>query len=266
MDDSSVAPSAYGKPTRGAKQCKAIGLDMWWTLAKIVRESEFWNKADVKGVVEPLLLLKPELGLSNPAYARIQGQIDNLLIHFWCTAYVSGDEKVFLERLAERLKLLGIDCKVTPAAVKKLKQITAQERKDFHVFSDVPATLKALKSQGYTLALMPNQSQFNSEKYLNTKMGQHIDRVFWSYELGLAKPDPRYFEAVLNELGIEPEEFLFVDDQPANLIAARSLGIQVVRIEREGKVPDQKLIAMMGDIPVIKNLSELVEGNGRVIF
>lgn len=260
MDDSNVAPSAYGMQTTGAKKHAAIGLDMWWTLAKIVRESEFWSKADVRGVVEPLLLLKPELGLSIPALASKQEQIDAWLIYFWCTAYVKGDEKAFLEKLAQSLQFLEVDCKVTPVAIKKLKQITTQERKDFHVFPDVPGALEALKEQGYTLALMPNQSQFNSEKYLGSVMGQDIDKVYWSYELGLAKPDPRYFQAVLKDLGIGPEEFLFVDDQPANLLAARALGIDVVRIEREGRVLKPELLAMVADIPVIRTLSELVEG------
>jgi epoxide hydrolase-like predicted phosphatase len=263
MDDSKVAPSAHAERIRGVK---AIGLDMWWTLAKIVRESDFWAEAVFKGVVEPLLLVKSELGLSNPKLNRVQKQIDNLLVYLWCTTYANGDEKVFLDKLALRLRLFDIECTVTPAAVKKLKEITAQERKDFHVFPDVPPALKALKEKGYTLALLPNQSQFNSEKYLRSKMGQHIDKVFWSYKLHLAKPDPRYFQAVLDELGIAPEEFLFIDDQPANLIAARAMGIQVVRIEREGMVPDQDLISKLGDVPVIKSLSELVEGNGRVIY
>lgn len=265
MDDMKVAPSAYGEQARGANSIKAIGLDMWWTLAKIARENEFWNKADVKGVVEPLLLVKSELGLANSAPLLTQEQIDALLIQFWCTAHVNGDEQAFLERLVQRLQLLGIQCKVTPAAVEKLKQITIQERTDFHVFPDVPPALEALKAQGYTLALMPNQSQFNSEEYLNSRMGQDIDKVFWSYKLNLAKPDPRYFQVVLKDLGIKPEEFLFVDDQPANLLAARNLGINVVRIQRKGRVLKPALLTMVADIPVIKTLSELVEGNGRVV-
>ncbi len=65
---------------------------------------------------------------------------------------------------------------------------------------------------------------------------------------------------MLSKLGIKPEEFLFVDDQPANLIAARKLGIRVVRIEREGKVLSKKLASTVADIQVIKEVADLVEG------
>jgi|GEM_PF-6659649 len=259
MDGNNVVPSAHVKWTRDAKNYKAIGLDMWGTVARIVRESDFWTEADVAGVVEPLLLVKSELGLTNPAVLLDQEQINAILIHYWCTAYGKGDIKAFLEKLSEWLKIFGIECTVTPGAVDRLEEITGQERKDFHLYSDVPAALKALKAQGNTLVLMPNQSQFNSDKFFKTKgFGQYIDRAFWSYELGLEKPDPRYFRTVLKELGIKPEEFLFVDDQPANLLAARSLGINVVRIERESRIFSKKLSATVKDIPVIRTLTELV--------
>lgn len=265
MDTIKVVPSAFAKQQEDAT-IKAVGLDFWWTLAKIVRDSQFWTKAAVGGVIEPLLLIKSEMGLTNPALKLDQELVDAQLVHHWCTTHVHGDMKDYLEEVAEKLRAAGFRCKVTPAAVKKLKEITTQERKDFHVFPDVPEALQALKAQGLTLALLPNQSQFNSEKYLRSKMfGQYIDRVFWSYEMGLAKPDPRYFEQVLSELGIQPEEFLFVDDQPVNLLAARALGIKVVRIQREGKVLKSSMKSAMEGIPVIKDLSELVDGKWHVV-
>lgn len=260
MERNQDVPLADAVQSEDAKPIKAIGFDFWWTLARIMRNNQFWTNAAIGGVVEPLLLIKSEMGLADTLTLN-SGVVDEKLVHHWCTTHVHGTMKDYLENLADNLLASGIKCQVTPAAIQKLEEITDQERKDFHIFPDVPETLKTLKEQGYLLAVMPNASEFESVMYRRSKMfSQYIDHAFWSYELGLAKPDPRYFEAVLSKLGIKPEEFLFVDDQPANLIAARKLGIRVVRIEREGKVLSKKLASTVADIQVIKEVADLVEG------
>jgi len=51
-------------------------------------------------------------------------------------------------------------------------------------------------------------------------------RLFFSYEIGLFKPDPKYFELVIKETGIKPEETVYVDDLLENIEAGRKLGFQ----------------------------------------
>ena len=41
----------------------------------------------------------------------------------------------------------------------------------------------------------------------------------------MAKPDSDIFEAVLDDVGILPEETFFIDDSQANCLTAQSLGI-----------------------------------------
>jgi 2-haloacid dehalogenase len=48
---------------------------------------------------------------------------------------------------------------------------------------------------------------------------------------GLAKPDPRVFETLLERFGLTPETTLFIDDSPANVEAARAVGLQAIRYE-----------------------------------
>ena len=50
--------------------------------------------------------------------------------------------------------------------------------------------------------------------------------LVWSYELRVAKPDPAIYRHVLKELGVRPEEALFVDDKQVNIDAARALGMK----------------------------------------
>ncbi|MDO5016918.1 MAG: HAD family phosphatase [Porphyromonas sp.] len=51
-----------------------------------------------------------------------------------------------------------------------------------------------------------------------------FEKVYASYEYKMCKPDPKFFERIIEESKINPEETLFVDDGPANTAAARRLG------------------------------------------
>lgn len=51
-----------------------------------------------------------------------------------------------------------------------------------------------------------------------------FDKVFLSYEMNLAKPDPRIFIRVMEETGIIPEETLYFDDSQSNIKTGNELG------------------------------------------
>jgi glucose-1-phosphatase len=57
-----------------------------------------------------------------------------------------------------------------------------------------------------------------------------FDRVFLSHEMGLAKPDEAIYEAVINEIQVEPSRVLFFDDLLANLEGAKRVGLQTYHI------------------------------------
>ena len=52
-----------------------------------------------------------------------------------------------------------------------------------------------------------------------------FERYFLSCEMGLLKPDPNFFTAMLEDLGVPPEDCLFIDDTQPNVEAAKKLGI-----------------------------------------
>ncbi len=52
------------------------------------------------------------------------------------------------------------------------------------------------------------------------------DVEFDSCLVGIRKPDPRVFEQVIEQLGIKPEEALFLDDHLPNVESAESVGIK----------------------------------------
>lgn len=66
--------------------------------------------------------------------------------------------------------------------------------------------------------------------YLRENLGidsiaSYFEKVYYSYELGMRKPNADIFEHVLKVNGLEPSETLFIDDSPQNLATAGKLGI-----------------------------------------
>jgi putative hydrolase of the HAD superfamily len=53
----------------------------------------------------------------------------------------------------------------------------------------------------------------------------------YSCRLGLIKPEPAIYRALLAELAFPPQEVLFLDDRDENVRAARELGLQAERFE-----------------------------------
>lgn len=53
-----------------------------------------------------------------------------------------------------------------------------------------------------------------------------FERIFLSGDLRVAKPDARCYLAALKEIDVPPERLVFVDDNPRNVLAAESVGLQ----------------------------------------
>ncbi|WP_374951033.1 HAD family hydrolase [Mucilaginibacter sp.] len=67
--------------------------------------------------------------------------------------------------------------------------------------------------------------------YLKSDFGfddnEHLfERTYYSHLVGKRKPEIDFFEQVLAENDLKPEETLFIDDSPQHLEAAKTLGIQ----------------------------------------
>lgn len=56
-----------------------------------------------------------------------------------------------------------------------------------------------------------------------------FDVIIASAEVGLMKPDPGIYRLALERLGVHASEAVFVDDMPANVDAARAVGMHALR-------------------------------------
>jgi putative hydrolase of the HAD superfamily len=87
--------------------------------------------------------------------------------------------------------------------------------------------VKALKQRGVRVYLVSNQEKYRAA-YIREVLGmeQLFDDCFFSGEMGIAKPDPAFFESVLAQTKSVPEHTLFIDDDPDNIAGAQSVGLQ----------------------------------------
>ncbi|MFZ4547929.1 MAG: HAD family hydrolase [Bacteroidales bacterium] len=97
--------------------------------------------------------------------------------------------------------------------------------------------------KNYTVYLLSNTNivhfwHYTGEffKKYNIRFEDLFDKLFVSYEIGLHKPDAAIYTYVLNDLGINPSETVFIDDSLPNIKAAAGLSINVIHITVEKDV------------------------------
>lgn len=103
------------------------------------------------------------------------------------------------------------------------------------VLADLPTSrMELLVSlrQRYQVFLLSNlnETDWHYTQSLIQKAGYEVDqlfdRTFISYQMHMAKPDPRIFEEVIRCTGINPAETLYLDDTRENIESGRRLGLQ----------------------------------------
>jgi len=85
-----------------------------------------------------------------------------------------------------------------------------------------------------------------NEKYQIRDLSDLFEKAYYSFRLGLRKPDIEIFELVLKENNLKPEETLFVDDSPQHIEAAASLGINAILLK-----PPQTLTDVFREAKII---------------
>jgi putative hydrolase of the HAD superfamily len=74
--------------------------------------------------------------------------------------------------------------------------------------------------------------------YMRSSLGFEtiFDEQFYSFELGFAKPDAGYFQAIMQRINVPPSRVLFIDDHEGNVAGAREIGIHSELFPRDGGV------------------------------
>ena len=103
--------------------------------------------------------------------------------------------------------------------------------------------LKSLKKK-YKLYLLSNTNYIHLKEF--NKIYEHnvskepfaslFDKVYFSHEIGLRKPNVEPFEYVVKENNLIPAQTLFIDDSLQNVEGARKAGLKVIHFTGDMKV------------------------------
>lgn len=93
-------------------------------------------------------------------------------------------------------------------------------------------------SKKYRLFLLSNTDAIHIETF-EQKTGtsfysdfyQCFEKVYFSFEMGLRKPNPEIFNYLANKHDLSPKRTLFIDDKKENTDAALALGFQVWNLQ-----------------------------------
>ncbi len=128
-------------------------------------------------------------------------------------------------------------------------------------------TLTALKARGLLLAAVSNTIQ--PGRFLTTNLGRWgLQDVFdvrvYSSDVGVAKPHPRIFRVALEQLGVAPENAVYVGDRlVADVAGPHAVGMKAVLIEVDHRaethpdiVPDARIRELPELLDVLPALFE----------
>ncbi|EKA60608.1 HAD family hydrolase [Janibacter hoylei] len=159
-------------------------------------------------------------------------------------------ERPLREVLEELLRLEQEQSDHVPISVEDLLAIWEQ----FDLDPEAIAVLTAVRDLGVPCMLATNQ-QDHRVQHMREVRGYDdlVDGSYYSSEIGAMKPDRIFFERVLDDLGLSGDRVGFVDDVPANVESARSVGIRAVLHD-----PASGAAGLVADLtPLVPGLADL---------
>jgi putative hydrolase of the HAD superfamily len=143
------------------------------------------------------------------------------------------DGEIWVEFTADIIRGMGGS---DPAAREAALEMTRawDVHANFDLYDDVLPVLERLRNAGLKVGLVSNSGR-DIEEFL-AHHALPVDAALTSGAHGRTKPHDSIFRAVLDRLGVEPEEAAMVGDSPEDDIeGARAIGMQAFLLDRDGR-------------------------------
>ncbi|GAA5195667.1 HAD-IA family hydrolase [Microbacterium jejuense] len=96
----------------------------------------------------------------------------------------------------------------------------------FDVLVPSLTTVSQVRAAGTRCYLATNQDAYRAACMRDkAPYDDVLDGAYYSCDVGVAKPEPAFFEYIATDLELAPERLLFLDDLPANVDGARRAGL-----------------------------------------
>ena len=146
------------------------------------------------------------------------------------------------------VKIYGL---TEPNLVERGKQALIEDDGNVAFFDGVAETLHQLKDQGYLLGIVTDTANTISAKlkwFERGGFGRVWDSIISSMDVGTRKPDPKIYEAVLGQLGLAPDQAIFVGHKASELDGARAIGMPTVAFNYDEDANADRFIEKFSDL------------------
>ena len=154
--------------------------------------------------------------------------------------------------LFQQLKELHIGADKIEALVKDY----VYNSNKYTFFEDAKVIVPKLYDQ-YRLAVVSDAWPSLENIYIDAHLRDYFSSFVISTQLGVSKPNSLMYQKALQELGVQPHEAIFIDDNVINCEGAIKLGIDAVLLCRDKE--SYLTYKESGEISVISGLNELGE-------
>lgn len=134
-----------------------------------------------------------------------------------------------------------------------------------HPFPDVPSTLMKLKKEKYNLyAVSEGLSRKQWEKLIRSNLDRIIDDVFMTEDLSFTSKEPKFYNTILEKLGLKAFDCVMVGDRmDKDIIPAKITGMNTLHVLTRGynkKNKSQKEDKIFS----INSISELIDAIPKI--
>jgi HAD superfamily hydrolase (TIGR01509 family) len=157
--------------------------------------------------------------------------------------------------LARVLRHAGItvDAEAVDAASDEMEAIHLSRGIWEVVAPGAPEALDALRAAGLRLSLASNAEPMLRQKLEELRLAHRFDHLAISGEVGIEKPDPRFFRGALEALRVPAERAIHVGDlYEIDVVGARDAGLEAVLVDVAGLSADR-------DVARVRSLAEVPE-------
>ena len=131
--------------------------------------------------------------------------------------------------------LLGIQKHIPNASIEEILVAWNAVLLDFPLYR---LEFLQLLSQKYRLFLLSNTDSIHINHFEQREGAsfygafyQCFEKVYFSYEMGMRKPDAEIYTTLIRQQELSPKHTLFVDDKKDNTDAAKALGLNVWNLQ-----------------------------------
>ncbi|WP_312701702.1 HAD-IA family hydrolase [Sedimentibacter sp.] len=236
---------------------KGIFFDLGWTIFRPVNDNWFINQKMLEFTSMQIIDSLPSEKRKTAFNKALKYLDDNHLLF-------SEDEEVeqftgFYKIIAAELPELGISAEQS----KEIAAFKVADTSNFIFYEKARETVLKLKEK-YKTGIISDTWPSADRILRSGGMDNLFETKTYSCNLGTWKPDEKMYFHALEQMGLPPEQTVFVDDWEPNLDGAAACGIQgiLIKSRNDSIIPGQRFsenIIDKGKYPSINAIEELPE-------